>query len=278
MILHLVNCCLFLCLLCFVTGCTTTAQAPVSNKTKPPPTANTKPYTQAQAHDEKPDPNSRSLPGYHIVVKGDTLYSIAWRYDHDYKDIAKWNDIISPYVIYPGQQIRLKPIPEKRQKLATKAPVKHKSEGGKPKQTAVASPKPSLPQVKEKPVPIGPIKWQWPAQGKLVKSNTPTSKKGIDISGKIGQQIKAAAKGAVVYSGSGLLGYGKLIIIKHNDNYLSAYAYNSKILVQEGDFVNAGQHIAAMGQGNNGRAMLHFEIRKNGKPANPLGFLPNKQS
>ena len=81
-----------------------------------------------------------------------------------------------------------------------------------------------------------------------------------------------------MYSGSGLLGYGKLIIIKHNDTYLSAYAYNSKLLVQEGDLVNTGQHIAAMGQGNNDRAMLHFEIRKNGKPANPLDFLPNKQS
>jgi lipoprotein NlpD len=260
-----------------VTGCTTTARAPVSNKSKPPPTANTKPYSQAQANIEKPDSNTRTHSGYHIVVKGDTLYSIAWRYDHDYKDFAKWNDIVPPYVIYPGQLIRLKPAPEKKQKTAAKVPVKHKPEVRKQKQATTSS-KPSLPKIKERTVSTGPIKWQWPAQGKLVKSNTPTSKKGIDISGKIGQQIKASANGVVVYSGSGLLGYGKLIIIKHNDTFLSAYAYNSKLLVQEGDFVKTGQRIAAMGQGNNDRAMLHFEIRKNGKPANPLDFLPNKQS
>jgi lipoprotein NlpD len=230
-----------------------------------------------QANNEKPDPNTQSLSGYHIVEKGDTLYSIAWRYDHDYKEFAKWNDIIPPYVIYPGQLIRLKPAPEKKQKKAAKEPVKHKPEGRKQKQ-ATASPTPSLSKVKERPVSTGPIEWQWPVQGKLVKSNTPTSKKGIDISGKIGQQIKASANGVVVYSGSGLLGYGKLIIIKHSDTFLSAYAYNSKLLVQEGDFVKMGQHIAAMGQGNNDRAMLHFEIRKNGKPANPLNFLPKKQS
>ena len=123
----------------------------------------------------------------------------------------------------------------------------------------------------------GKIKWFWPTRGKIVKSDSPTSKKGVDISGSSGQPVKAAAEGKIVYSGSGLVGYGKLIIIKHNDKFLSAYAYNSDLLVNEGDIVKAGQKISEMGQDQSGRNILHFEIRLNGNPINPLKYLPKNQ-
>ena len=109
-----------------------------------------------------------------------------------------------------------------------------------------------------------------------MKTNTPISKNGIDITGTAGQAINAGAPGEVVYSGSGLLGYGRLIIVKHNDTYLSAYAHNKELLVKEGDRVSAGQKIALMGQTTNGRMLLHFEIRKNGQPVNPLDYLPRR--
>ncbi len=225
---------------------------------------------------------SKDKSGYHIVSKGDTLYSIAWRYNFDYKEIASWNRINPPYIIYPGQFIRLKPISKKKavplkpDKVAKKTPSKALPEKApKPIQKKIdsAANKPeSRPDLLK-----GPVKWSWPTNGKLVKSNSPTSKKGIDISGASGQTIKAAAGGEVVYSGSGLLGYGKLIIIKHNETYLSAYAYNSKLLVKEGDRVIAGQHISEMGKDHTGRTVLHFEIRRNGKPVNPTRHLPKKR-
>jgi lipoprotein NlpD len=225
---------------------------------------------------------------YHVVKSGDTLYSIAWRYSKDYKAVASWNRIPSPYTIYPGQIVRLKPSPNK---TASAAPAKKK---GTPLQTETVKKIPPKPTTKttttEKktavaakpansaPLPSGAVKWNWPTAGKVVKSNSPTSKKGIDISGVSGQTIKAAATGDVVYSGSGLFGYGKLIIIKHNETYLSAYAYNSKLLVKEGDRVRAGQPISYMGQDHNGRTVLHFEIRKNGQPINPVTYLPRKSA
>jgi lipoprotein NlpD len=118
------------------------------------------------------------------------------------------------------------------------------------------------------------IEWQWPAFGEIVMSNTPIAQKGLDVSGSEGQEIYAAADGIVVYSGSGLLGYGKLIIIKHNDKLLSAYAHNQAMQVKEGDSVNAGQKIATMGRDNKGQPLLHFEIRVDGSPVDPLQYLP----
>jgi lipoprotein NlpD len=228
---------------------------------------------------------SKNKAGYHIVTKGDTLYSIAWRYNFDFKDVANWNQVKSPYTIYPGQLIRLKPILKKKG-------IPLKKPGTTTKKTVVKQtlPKPVAKPVQKKPTVAvkrpstkavltkGPVKWSWPTKGKIVKSNSPTSKKGLDISGNAGQRVQAAAAGEVVYSGGGLLGYGKLIIIKHNETYLSAYAYNSKLLVKEGDRVNAGQAISEMGQDHAGRTVLHFEIRQNGKPMNPSKYLPKKRA
>ncbi|GJM04748.1 MAG: lipoprotein [marine bacterium B5-7] len=270
-------------------ACSGASVAPVANRGEVKETAPTT-SQRGTARQSKAAPKAKPIiqnkPGYHIVGQGDTLYSIAWRYNYDYKSVASWNQINTPYTIYPGQLIRLKPVLKKN--AATKKPsviVKKTPSDAPSKPVTKPIPKkaikePNVVAQKNKlktALPSGPIKWSWPTTGKLVSSNSPTSKKGIDISGKSGQLIKAAAAGDVVYSGSGLLGYGKLIIIKHNETYLSAYAYNSKLLVKEGDRVNAGQQISEMGQDHTGRNVLHFEIRKNGKPVTPSKHLPKKR-
>ena len=117
-------------------------------------------------------------------------------------------------------------------------------------------------------------RWHWPAKGKVVTYFSQSGGKGINIAGKLGQPILSAADGRVVYSGSGLIGYGQLIIVKHNKRYLSAYAQNNKILVKEGDTVTGGQRIAEMGRSGSNRALLHFEIRRDGKPIDPMRYLP----
>ncbi len=216
-------------------------------------------------------------PSHHKVLSGDTLYSISWNYSLDYKLVARWNNIRAPYVIYPGQSIRLtaplvkkaivkKTVPENR-KTSGKKPVEQKPEVAKESSKKVDSVKYAR-----------NINWQWPTKGKLIKSNSPISKKGLDIAGKKEQIIKTSAAGVVVYSGSGLLGYGRLIIIKHNETYLSAYAHNSVLMVKEGDRVSSGQKIAKMGRDGNGQVLLHFEIRKNGIPVAPTKYLPKSQT
>ena len=236
--------------------------------------------------------------GVHQVNKGDTLYSIAWRYGLDYKALAAWNNIRAPYVIYPDQRIRLQGAPRREAQQSDNAvAVVQSALQGAPRREAQQSAlqpgpivnkkalqattdKPVAEQAQQPKVEGGPVRqsavitWQWPTRGKLVASRSPTSKKGIDISGEAGQKVVAAADGEIVYSGNGFLGYGKLIIIKHSKIYLSAYAYNHKLIVNEGDKVKAGQQIATMGLDNKGAPVLHFEIRKNGKPVNPLQRLP----
>ena len=266
-------------------ACASSGVAPVSKRgevkeSQPQVTQRGQTQTKTKAASRK----TINKDGFHIVASGDTLYSIAWRYDFDYKEVANWNNIDAPYTIYPGQFIRLKPTPKKKgvalkpQQTDSKS-VKKASPKPAPKKTAqkksVVAAKNNQPKAV---LPKGPIKWSWPTTGDLVKSNSPTSKKGIDIAGRSGQVIKAAAAGQVVYSGSGLLGYGKLIIIKHSDAYLSAYAYNSKLLVKEGDNVVVGQAISNMGQDHTGRHLLHFEIRQNGKPVDPKRYLPKKRA
>lgn len=127
-----------------------------------------------------------------------------------------------------------------------------------------------------RPSPARELRWSWPTRGKLLHAYSPAKPggKGIDIGGRPGQAIRAAAPGRVVYAGSGLRQYGKLIIIKHNENLLSAYGHNQMLHVHEGDQVKGGQHIADMGTKGNRKALLHFEIRYDGKPENPLRYLP----
>ncbi len=197
---------------------------------------------------------------YYIVKKGDTLYSISWRYGVDSKTLARWNNISRPYTIYPGQKLRINSTaPIKRAKSSGKSSsAKSKSVSNKPRKLV-------------KTVPVGD--WRWPVRGKLL-SKFSGSNNGIDIVAKEGTIITATSAGKVVYAGNGLRGYGNLLIIKHNASFFSAYAHNRKLLVAEGAKVKTGQKIAELGSTGTDRAKLHFEIRKDGNPVDPLKYLP----
>ncbi|SBV36345.1 Lipoprotein NlpD/LppB homolog [uncultured Stenotrophomonas sp.] len=202
-------------------------------------------------------------PGQNAVVRrGDTLYALARRHNITPTDLAGWNGLSAPYTIYPGQSLRLYP---------GRAAASRPTTGG-------ATP-PARTPAPATPAPINSgIGWRWPADGVLVGrfAAGETTKQGIDIAGASGDSVRAAGPGVVVYSGAGLVGYGELIIIKHNDQWLSAYGHNRKRLVNEGQSVKAGEQIAEMGRTGTTRDMLHFEIRYNGKPVDPLVYLPKK--
>ncbi|MFW2374853.1 MAG: LysM peptidoglycan-binding domain-containing protein [Gammaproteobacteria bacterium] len=200
-----------------------------------------------------------------MVQPGDTLYSLAREHQLTPQQLARWNVIRPPYEIYPGQEIRLSPAVHA---YGTHNFVSVEKNEQNSQHTE------SL--VKEAPLPSKVSQWHWPVMGNLVKTfNTRDRlRKGIGIVGQPGQPVKAAAGGRVVYSGNGLISYGNLVIIKHSNDFLSAYAYNKKLLVKEGDSVESGEVIAHMGSIGKGPAQLHFEIRKNGKPVNPLRYLP----
>jgi lipoprotein NlpD len=210
-----------------------------------------------------------------LVHRGQTVYRIATDNGISALDLAVWNDIPPPYTIYPGQRLRL--YPSRNTARATTPSRATATRPLPPRGPTVA------PTVQDRaPVtsaPAGaPFAWTWPADGALVGryvAGEPTQQ-GIDIAGDAGQPIRAAADGVVVYSGSGLVGYGELVIVKHNDEWLSAYGHNRARLVNEGERVKAGQQIAEMGHSGAARDMLHFEIRFNGKPVDPLGYLPRK--
>lgn len=324
---------------------------------------------------------AQGQPETYTVRKGDTLYSIAFRYETDYRELAQLNNIPPPYTIYPGQRIQVdrydpnysarseppnrgrdyeeltrvaKPLKTSEQgdaaeagaaaqeeaviaaapppssvrvsreqpsqssstraedpeqyKLTLPAPPEQQpgSAAAKPKEPTVAQPTPATQPASQGPTPrsvsaeppiqvakaetptpsappkiiIEPVKkssrgWSWPARGKILRTYAPGSgRNGIDVAGKLGQPVLAAADGEVVYRGSGLKGYGQLLIIKHGERYLSAYGFNQQLLVKQGDQVKAGQHIAFMGLGPKNQPGLHFEIRRNGRPVDPLSLLP----
>ncbi len=206
-------------------------------------------------------------PDTYTVKRGDTLYSIAWRHGLDYRELARWNRLENQDLIHPGQVLTLRGpahvgVPPARGSAAP------------PKRTATTSnAKPGHARTGNEPAP----KWVWPTNGQLLTTFQPGSTqggKGIKITGVRGQPVRAAANGKVVYSGSGLIGYGQLIIVKHNNTYLSAYGHNDALLVAQGDVVKAGQNIARMGVGPEKRPVLHFEIRLNGEPVDPIRYLP----
>lgn len=199
---------------------------------------------------------------YHIVKKGDTLFSISLRYGVDAKQLAQWNNIPWPYTIYPGQKLRVNSTA-----LIRSAKTSSTNTTSKPATSSTKSKGSN--QVKS--IPVGD--WRWPVKGKLL-SKFSASNNGIDIVAEIGTPISAASSGKVVYAGNGLRGYGNLLIIKHNDSFFSAYAHNRKLLVSEGSQVKTGQKIAELGSTGTDRAKLHFEIRKDGNPVDPLKYLP----
>lgn len=248
---------------------------------------------------------------FYTVKKGDTLYSISLEHGRDYKDIAAWNNLDNPNRISVGQQLRVSP-PEGEGPVAVSKPVlssapteakasgantetfKREPKGGKvvysdealarmrepgqqkPPEKIEEKPAPA-PEAKAAPTGDDAVDWMWPAQGKTVAGFSESGagvNKGIDIGGKVGDPVLAAAAGKVVYVGSGLRGYGNLVIVRHNASYLSAYAHNSKILVKETQTVAKGQKIAEIGNSDADQAGLHFEIRRLGKPVDPLNYLP----
>lgn len=265
-----------------MTACTSTVVRTTSAPAAPAPRVSTpKPGVTAQ------------------VQRGDTLYGIAFRNGIDVRDLAAWNGINAPYTIYPGQKLRLYPrtgtqvTPASRpapaassapqRPVATATTASPSRPASNPTTTASpASPPPaSVTPTPPAPAPASPvsdIRWRWPADGALLNrfvAGEPT-KQGIDITGEAGTPVNAAADGVVVYSGSGLVGYGELVIIKHNDAWLSAYGHNRARMVNEGAIVKAGQQVAVMGRTGAPRDMLHFEIRHNGKPVDPLAYLPKR--
>jgi len=319
-------------------GCASNPPAPVVDLSLP------------STNPSSPAPATEATRGTYRVVRGDTLYAIAFKHGLDYRDLAAWNGIAAPYTIFAGRELRLSaPIhvstPSAPVASTVQAPTAEPTptpgtavtagiaehaaaasstsafedvpapaqppvaEAAKPAEpasvvAAVAPASPANPPVAvaapkaagetsksiapPKPAPeathadntpelsSGGVTWRWPSEGKVIGvyvSGEPT-KQGIDIGGKSGDPVRSAADGEVVYSGNGLIGYGELIIVKHNANFLSAYGHNRSRLVKEGDKVKAGQAIAEMGASASSRDELHFEIRKNGKPVNPLEYLP----
>jgi len=220
-----------------------------------------------------------SQPKYGVIAKvqrGDTLYGLAFRNGIDVRDLAAWNGIASPYTIYPGQGIRLYPAGGGS---ASGRPATTVATGRPRPVTTVPAVTTRSPAVTNPASPPGSgFSWRWPAEGVVIGGFTAgdATKQGVDIGGSSGQPVRAAGDGVVVYSGGGLVGYGELVIIKHSESWLSAYGHNRKRLVNEGQNVKAGQQVAEMGRSGAARDMLHFEIRYNGKPVDPLLYLPRR--
>ena len=273
----------------------------------------------------------------HLVRKGDTVYSIAFRNNLDYRELAKWNSIGTDYLIRPGQVLRLRapeavrliegdivstPSPLETPVVGapvalnsgippSTAPPPRSTGGSRPRPIPLpsdmpaaplpgtgGSPTPSAPIGSPAPAPAGgpvaiavpadrpppitsesggPYRWQWPTDGVVVRGFNPAAgSKGLDFGGDLGQPVVAAAPGKVVYSGAALKGYGELIIIKHDDLRLSAYGYNRRRLVAEGQMVRGGEQIGELGLGPESRPILHFEIRERGQPVDPVPYLPAK--
>jgi len=217
--------------------------------------------------------------GQYAVRRGDTLFSIAFRYGWDWKALAARNNIAAPFTIVPGQVIRFDGRSGTQPAGGSTTTVVSSSSGSKTtviKRSATAASAPAA----VAPMPAGPAPkgWGWPSNGILIGkfSSNGSLNKGIDIAGDLGQPVLAASDGSVVYAGSGLRGYGELIIIKHSDTYVSAYGHNRRLLVREGQQVKVGQTIAEMGSTGTDRVKLHFEIRRQGKPVDPLQFLPRR--
>ena len=242
----------------------------------------------------KPLPGSENAgkPGYYTVKQGDTLIRIGLETGQNWKDIVRWNNLENPNVVEVGQVLRVLP-PGIDPSAASTRPVSVAKidtkplDNSRPPAPAPAIPPPVTPASSPAPAPAGAaaasgaarqgdddVSWTWPATGTVLSSFDDARSKGLAIAGKVGDPVMAAADGRVVYAGSGLRGYGNLVIVKHNATYLTAYAHNQTLLVKEDQAVRRGQKIAEMGSTDADRVQLHFEIRKQGKPVDPARLLP----
>ena len=234
-----------------------------------------------------------SAPPYeqrtYVVRAGDTLFSIAWQHGVDQRDLARWNGIKNPDLIQVGQRLRLSPPPaagtQAKSGKSAATPVSQGSKAagttgaGAPSTGGAPASKSSAAKPPEPPLPnLPPPQWAWPVDGQVVTrfGSQEGIATGVGIGGHAGDPVRAAAAGRVVYAGGGLVGYGQLVIIKHNETYLTAYGYNSELLVMQGQDVARGQRIASMGLGPERQPRLHFEIRRNGVPVDPLQFFPGR--
>lgn len=235
---------------------------------------------------ERPGAMTPATGSVHVVQRGETLYRIASSYGVDWRTLAESNGIRAPYTIHPGQRLQIRGSSAMardqspaRSSMPTTAsrPTTTASAGAPNTQSAPTSSAPRAGSERARSVPaVAPGRWQWPAEGPLIRrfSNTEGTRRGIGIAGSRGDPVRAAADGEVVYAGSGLVGYGRLLILKHDDRHLTAYAHNDDLLVSDGDRVRAGQQIAAMGASGTDRVQLHFEVRVDGQPVDPLRYLP----
>jgi len=265
--------------LCLLTACATRFdQAPVVDRTAPLGTAAAQPAV----------PLGPPPPGYYRVKPGDNLYRIALENGQNYRDIATWNNLANANQIEVDQLLRVVP-PGANVAASTPGVVTAPIPGGNvqnippgaampPVYSSGATGAPVPPQplagASDAAAPSSAIALGWPVRGPLLNSFDDGQNKGINIGGAAGDPVTAAADGRVVYAGNGLRGYGNLIIIKHDATFLTAYAHNRALMVKEGDAVTKGQKIAEMGNSDSGRVMLHFEVRRQGKPVDPLKYLP----
>jgi len=279
-------------------GCASRQSAPVIERA---PGAKAPAAPPARAADPRPET--------YTVKRGETLYGIALDHGLDYRELAEWNGISNPNVIRVGDTLRLR-APATAAASEGAVQVRPVTSAGavesrplgagpaagaakKPDEATIARIEPRRPEAEPKPRPEAPppapkaeaqsdddekVDWSWPVAGRIVARFADPANKGVDISARFGDPVLASAPGRVVYSGSGLRGYGKLIIIKHNPTYLSAYAHNNQILVKEGQSVAKGQKIGEVGSTDADAPKLHFEIRRLGKPVDPLKFLPERPS
>jgi len=299
--------------LALLSACSTTPnQAPVVDRTVPPPVKPATPSETAQiARDER---------GLYTVKKGDTLIRIALEYGQNYRDLVTWNNLANPNDIKVDQVLRVLPPDSAANGVQTGAivmppvektpptpPVVKKTEpkgekkpysdsalaelqradsngGGKAEASVKPVPAPSAAVTAAPPAAAAAsasadeekLSWMWPSDGRVIATFDEGKNKGVDIAGKAGQQVVAAGAGKVMYAGSGIRGYGNLVIVKHSNSLLSAYAHNRTIVVKEGQSVTKGQMIAEMGDSDADSVKLHFEIRQQGKPVDPSRFLPNR--
>lgn len=278
--------------------------APMASKSRPRPAAPPAPA----AEDIKPD-----AVGTYTVRRGDTLIRIALDHGQNYRDLVTWNNLSDPDDIKVGQVLRVAspernggnagsaavvtspitlggvekpaPAPRKTQPRGEKKPYNESNlaevqKEENPKAVAVEKERPGAGGLATGSTVVAnddeKLSWMWPSDGKIIATFDEGKNKGIDIAGKLGQQVMAAGSGKVMYAGSGIRGYGNLVIVKHSNSLLSAYAHNRTILVKEGQNVTKGQTIAEMGDSDADTVELHFEIRQQGKPVDPSKFLPSR--
>jgi lipoprotein NlpD len=254
------------------TGKTKSTSAVSSQKNTPPAVS---PSEQPKAVSV---PEATNRPGYYTVKPGDTLIRIGLDHGQNWRDIIRWNNIENPNVIDVGQVLKIAPpAVDTSQEVAIAKPVQlgNVSNASEEKKNTAAPEQPSVSAVRAEGSDDS-FQLIWPAQGQVTSSFDDSKNKGIDISGKTGDPVLAAADGKVVYSGAGLRGYGNLIIVKHSNTFLTAYAHNQSFLVREDQSVKKGQKIAEMGNSDSEQVKLHFELRRLGKPVDPVKFLPQR--